>query len=239
MQKTRENIARQKADTDNARKKTEEAFSKRPKRDSKNSAPFNAYQIWATGNGEPVYEYPPGYNILHGKTHPDGFFYVDSTEYIEVTEDDSRFIGKPTEGALLREDELKEETLNYPKRNGRNLSLKFSWGDPISHEAAQKHCSEQGRRLPTIREILDYCLAGFAPNSDGVFENNRCENRGPIWTASVDSKNRLYAWLFTNYRYKYHAGQVTRNAHHAVACVECVDDKLLEIILGAFYRWWN
>lgn len=156
---------------------------------------FNAFNIWSDGSGTETFEYPQGYDVTKGYTNPDGVFYVEPDSYWK----NDKFIGVPTEGAIVVND-----VLEYPQKNGKQLKLKFSAKSPyeMNHPDAVKHCKMQGLRLPTIRELFDFCSAGltrpkFGPNYEkGKYPiQGRCSGMF-IWSASVHSRSRDRAWIF-------------------------------------------
>jgi hypothetical protein len=125
----------------------------------------------------------------------------------------NKFIGVPTEGA-----KVVNGVLEYPVKNNKALKLKFTAKSQgaMPHSAAAEHCKQQGLRLPTVRELFDFCVVGTAPNGEGRFDNNRCGENW-IWAASVYSDNRYYAWRFNGDNGL--AGLFDRNPSYGVRCV--------------------
>ena len=170
-----------------------------------NPKAFNAFNIWRDGQGSEILDYPQGYEIQEGTTEADGVFYVN--EYVSV----------PTEGAKVVND-----VLEYPARNGKQLKLKFTAATPteMNHNDAVAHCKQQGLRLPTIREVFDFCAAGTLPNAEGNFDYSRCNPDDYPWSASVDTNDRDQAWLFDpQYGFVY---SDIRSGHFYVYNVRCV-----------------
>lgn len=155
-----------------------------------NKLPFNAFEMWRTGQGSAVLDYPQGYEITSGSTSPDGVFY----ENYEVYWANFTPIGVPTAGAFVS-----GALLTYPAQGERTLKLKFSPESPgvMIHSEAVQYCREKGLRLPTVRELLDFCAAGYARHVyDGRYSTHRCGENG-LWSASVRSSSRASAWQFS------------------------------------------
>jgi hypothetical protein len=140
---------------------------------------FNAYVISRDGTKIAVYDYPSGYGEYGPATAPDEIFYVDN------------FKPKTDLGAAVNHSKLSYRGYE------RDLDLRFSSPSMFArnHAEAQKYCSEQGARLPTIRELFDYCTAGTKEATYGDYPNQRC-GQVAIWSASVKSDNRKLAWMF-------------------------------------------
>jgi hypothetical protein len=156
---------------------------------------FNAFDVWRDGVGTPFVDYPAGYFSTAGEISPEGVFYVDGGEYWSG----SKFLGIPTFGAVVE-----GNTLVYPSKNGKQLKLKFFdlSSKEMSHKDAAEYCRSQGVRLPTARELLDFCGAGVTePNYGPSFREDkyprtaRC-GRQNLWSASVGSNYRGSAWRF-------------------------------------------
>jgi hypothetical protein len=108
----------------------------------------------------------------------------------------------PTEGAKVVND-----VLEYPVKNRKQLKLKFT---KISEQRmaqfdAPAYCKNQGLRLPTVREIFDFCAAGvtepsYGPNYQaGKYPSTaRCGHTW-LWSASLDPSYLRYAWRFASY----------------------------------------
>lgn len=163
-----------------------------------NPKAFNAFNIWRGGQGSEILDYPQGYDVIDGSTTPDGVFYVERDAYWK----DQKFIGVPTEGAKVVND-----VLEYPVKNGKQLKLKFTKisEKTMPHRDAVAYCKNQGLRLPTVRELFDFCAAGvtepnYGPNYQaGKYPSTaRCWETYP-WSASVYSYDRSDAWLFNGY----------------------------------------
>jgi hypothetical protein len=160
---------------------------------------FNAFNIWRDGQGSEILDYPQGYDVESGSIPPDGVFYVQESEYSTGRS----FIGVPTEGAKVVND-----VLEYPIKNNKWLKLKFTdiSEEKMQHRDAVSYCKHQGLRLPTVREIFDFCAAEVTEPSYGSgfkwarYPNTaRCAWSAP-WSASVLSDEKdgnSYAWLFS------------------------------------------
>lgn len=183
-----------------------------------NPKAFNAFSIWHDGQGSEILNYPEHYGAE--LPQPDEVFYILRSEY----ELNGRFLGTPTEGAKVEND-----LLEYPVRNGRQLKIKFT---PISdramqHGQAMRYCSTQGRRLPTVRELFDFCAAGvIEPNYGPNFKiykyptNARCGGTS-LFSASINPGAPFDdAWLFNN-----NVGGVSIGANYYDYGVRCVGEQ--------------
>jgi hypothetical protein len=160
---------------------------------------FNAFNIWRDGQGAEILDYPRDYESITNKKTSDGVFYINPYDYYLRN---FTFVGTPTKGAIVVND-----VLEYPAQNGKQLKLKFTEfttvsEQGISHSDAVTHCINEGLRLPTVRELFDFCAAGVTePNYGPNFKNGkypstaRCKDKW-AWSASVVSNARHYAWLF-------------------------------------------
>lgn len=198
---------------------------------------FDAFLIWRDGKGlngnRGVLTYPSeSFGTLTGSTEPDGVFYVSRAEYFS---DDLSFIGKPTEGVVVEGDitsspgdatyRIEAGVLVYPNKSGRKLDLKFTaesmvrgtatvQATEMTHAQAQTYCSEKGLRLPTSRELFDFCATNSTKDND-AYNGRRC-SANSIWSASVNSSARHNAWIFSN---EGRIGSLNRTRLAAVRCV--------------------
>ena len=168
-----------------------------------NSKAFNAYNIWRDGQQAEMLDYPQGWEQSSGvDTSPEDVFTVAMIKYWSNDPNYPRpIMGIPTEGASVVDD-----VLEYPVRDGKQLKLKFEAKaiESMTHYKAAQYCKDLGLRLPTVRELFDYCAAGVKePNYGPNFQLNypstaRCWT--PVvtmyWSASVVSDDREYAWVF-------------------------------------------
>lgn len=172
---------------------------------------FNAFDRWDRGNQvderDSFEVYPGDYSSSEGGRKADNIFFVDTAVF---SPDGERFTGRPTPGARVegpisesvdsKKAAKMEGTLVYPEKSGRTLTLNFTAlsKDEMNHERAQNHCAkEKGLRLPTARELLDFCTAGFELADEGRFLKHRCGYLSSYtWTASVSSSSVTSAWLF-------------------------------------------
>lgn len=147
-----------------------------------NSKLFNAYNIWQSGEKKEISQYPgSGYGEQHGAKSDDGVFYVASETYLG---EGGKKMARRTAGAKVAGD-----VLVYPVRDGRQLKLKFSIPEhdtTMTHAEAVVHCRTKGGRLPTVRELFDFCQNGIC--KDG--------HRDAWWSASLDAKLPGQAWIF-------------------------------------------
>lgn len=190
---------------------------------------FNAFDMWEKGDqsGSLRDTYPTDYKLMEGSRSSDNIFYVAYKEFIPNP--NSFFGGKPTvgarvEGPVLGEPKKKaakaEGVLIYPEKNGRTLRLKFSALSErgMYHDEARDFSApEKGLRLPTARELLDFCTAGLTPNKEGKSEQHRCGFLDSTWTASVLADSISSAWVFNGYIYE--LGQTDRENPVNVRCV--------------------
>jgi hypothetical protein len=158
-------------------------------------SPFNAYELWLTGKGTPIFAYPAGYDGFDVDPKPDGVFTVDDELYYGGKNGDWK--GKTTEGATVEDD-----VLTYPSKDGRKLSLKFSKkaeGNYV-HADAVKYCKDKGLRLPHVQELFDFCLAG-TKEAEGENKSNRCE-KDDLWSVSLyglySRSSPQRAWIFNS-----------------------------------------
>lgn len=88
---------------------------------------------------------------------------------------------------------------------GRVLKLKFTElqdnGVKKTHAEAIEHCAAQNLRLPTARELFDFCTVGIEskliPNSkvkSWAFVH-RCENASNVWSMTLRANNLKEAWV--------------------------------------------
>lgn len=161
-----------------------------------NPKAFNAFNIWRDGQGSEILDYPRGYDVTRGRTIPDDVFYVEKNAYWNK----GKFIGVPTEGAKVVND-----VLEYPVKNGKQLKLKFTKisEKKMSHLDSVTYCKNQGLRLPTMREVFDFCAAGVnEPNYGPNFKEwkypstARCGLTDGPWSASLVSVKPEITWVF-------------------------------------------
>ena len=177
-----------------------------------NPKAFNAFTIWRDGKGDPILEYPAGYDVLFKKFDSDGVFYVPRKAYWRPP-DTSKFIGDATEDVQVEDD-----VLTYPTKKGRSLALKFSAfaSKKMGQDEAVKYCKDLGLRLPHVQELLDFCAAGISKDRHGQYSlSTRCS--GYTWSASLDSDDSGYAWLFRSFN-----GIIINNFRSYSSGVRCV-----------------
>jgi hypothetical protein len=187
-----------------------------------NPAAFNAFERWRLGlrkgQGVEALGYPADWKITNQKRTADEVFYASESAYykwengesnfesilkwpfrnlppfnepVSEAENASAMRGIPTEGAKLVGD-----VLEYPSRNGLRLTLKFSapyTKTGLSQFEAADYCAKQHLRLPTIRELFDFCKAGV---SDARKQTNSvCAGRD-FMSASTDIGSGNNVWCF-------------------------------------------
>lgn len=163
-----------------------------------NPQAFNGFNIWRYGDEKELLDYPKGWEQSAGAdTSADDIFSVALDKY--WSSNTFKPIGVPTEGV-----NVVGNVLEYPVRNGKQLKLKFSAKaeEEMNQYEAARYCKDLGLRLPTIRELFDYCDAGVEVISNfphSIYPSTaRCYE--PVntwyWSASVFSGKREYAWIF-------------------------------------------
>jgi hypothetical protein len=169
-----------------------------------NPLAFNAYNIWSEGKGSDKTSYPDGW-IKGSVGRPDqGVFSVELSEFYKRVKDDGvtkqQFIAVPTEGAVVVSD-----VLEYPERSRRVLRLRFleSDGVPRTSTQAMEQCQKQDGRLPTARELFDFCTAGVeGPNYGPRFQESKYPKSGrcvgSLWTASLYYRRVLFGGVFSS-----------------------------------------
>lgn len=203
-----------------------------------NPMAFNAFYIWTGRDTEQVLSYPTNWQGLNPKGNDDGVFLVKHGFFNESdkSEKKSKFVAKPTVGARVIDD-----TLVYPATNGKKLLLKFfrpSSQEMILREGARL-CDEDEMRLPTARELFDFCAAGvegpdYGPNFRGVGypKSGRCPYRywSATWERANDSEAEWFSkksdeWGNVGYVYAvdgWHGGALLPQLEKSKAYVWCV-----------------
>lgn len=164
---------------------------------------FNAFKIWQDGAGEPIYSYPAGYNLEELKNEgADGTFYADVKEYWQRKsspgDSSRRFIAERTANIQKSKESGK---LSYPaNKQGKKLELSFSKISErkMTHPEAVKHCQEQKLRLPTIRELFDFCSDQKEPIlcQDEVLWSASLQANPNKDTAAKNGNYAYQAWFF-------------------------------------------
>jgi hypothetical protein len=164
-----------------------------------NRLPFDSFNTWRYGQGTGIFKYPWDYDETRGKSTPDGVFFVSDNEYLVPNVSHSIFKGVPTQDAKVLND-----VVEYPSKDGRNLKLKFTKisDKEMPHVKAVAHCKKQGLRLPTVRELFDFCAAGvtepkYGPNgSIGRYSATERCGKEVTWSLSISSE-LSHAWYFS------------------------------------------
>jgi hypothetical protein len=189
-----------------------------------NAMAFNALKIWngeVLPDGSPakeILEYPThplSYNSYQGKPDADEVFYSAGSEYVpavitpaSVTGVGSAEMGYPniqlTEGLQVEKDR-EDEILVYPanKKSGKSLRLRFTKEDSqvTNQEAAVKYCASRNMRLPTSREVFDFCTADILGQLKGKYyaaqypETGRCAKRF-VLSATVNIYRLTHSFRF-------------------------------------------
>lgn len=125
---------------------------------------FKAFDIWRDGQRAEILDYPQSYGVNDGSISSDGVFYTNAETYWP----EGKFIAVPT-GSV----QVVNDVLEYPVRNGKQLKLKFTKVSEkaMTHAESVTYCKNLGLRLPTTRELFDFCAAGVTePNYGPNFE---------------------------------------------------------------------
>lgn len=155
-----------------------------------NPMAFNAYLLWRDGGGQPILTYPgnPGNNA---KTAPQdyekagGVFFESSDSSYDPFSVPSDY-GLATEGAVVEGD-----TLIYPVRNGQQLKIKFSIPQKVETKIARDWCSKKGLRMPTLREMFDFCNAGTPRGVNWEYPKSRCRDKTSYTSYITTTFNKL------------------------------------------------
>lgn len=101
-----------------------------------------------------------------------------SEEYVRIG---GLFIGAPSKGASVSND-----LLSVPGAAGaqpKNLQFTDVSSEKLEFVDALKACKAKGLRLPTMRELFDFCTAGFEKDRQGYYSQTRCPH--DLWSSSV------------------------------------------------------
>jgi hypothetical protein len=112
--------------------------------------------------------------------------------------ENEKFIHIPTEGAKIVHD-----VVEYPEKNGVQIKLRFMEVIPnLNLWDGFEHCKKQGARLPSIRELFDFCAIGVTePQYGPNFTKNKYPNSARcagqiLWSESQVRENPYNNWLF-------------------------------------------
>jgi hypothetical protein len=119
---------------------------------------------------------------------------------------DYQLVATPTSYATVKgdneDDPASGGVLTYVFE-GRTLAIKVSelQENELNHADAAEACAQKQLRLPTARELFDFCFAGRTkldkPNPMNPL-NSRCSFRYN-WTVTVKADNRQNAWAVGNW----------------------------------------
>lgn len=216
-----------------------------------NPMAFNALKIW---NGEvapdgsqvkEVLEYPThplSYHSYQGKPDVDEVFYTAGKEYHPTvtkpasgTGVGSAEMGYPqiqlTEGLRIERDG-EDEILVYPvnRKSGKSLRLRFTKEDSqvTNQEAAVKYCASRNLRLPTSREVFDFCTADTPGLLNQKYyaakypETGRCAKRF-VLSATVHARLLTHSFRFEGWNGLMKIATRSPNAvHDPGAVTRCV-----------------
>jgi len=218
----------------------------------------NAFLVWRDGVDpdtrfpQEYYRFPLEYNSKKGPNKPDQFFFIPAdTEFLSKDANRNRVVtGVHTAGIQVLGD-----VLTYPPKDGRTLSLRFLEpimerpSGPFSQKIvkentfkwAQESCDKAGGRLPSARELFDFCVGGqdVKKNANGYYVASPCRHRElkrgedtdiilrgpfatrledtdlPLWSFTLDSTDMGAAWIFSGS----FMTTMPRHLHGSVRCV--------------------
>lgn len=188
--------------------------------------PYNALKVLEDPKTAPLTAYPknfgkPGINII--KPDGNGILAVESDQvFFSAMKDwfgsktldvqgskkkvDYQLQATPTSYVTVKADDENDGQsvglLTY-KIDGRTLDIKVSevQDTEMSHTDAISACARKNLRLPTARELFDFCFAGREKLSDPSPMNplnTRCSFRYN-WTTTLKADNRADAWAVGNW----------------------------------------
>ena len=192
-----------------------------------NPMAFNALKIWGgdvAPDGTPIkeiLEYPTvplNYRSYQGKVVADEVFYSGGIEYspTSIAPPSGTSVGNVEMGypkiqltkGLRVEKDGEDEILVYPvnQKSGRSLRLRFSKEDPkvSNQDAAVNYCAGKNLRLPTSREVFDFCTAETPNLLKGnnykaeYPETGRCAKRF-VLSATIDDRILKHSFRFEGY----------------------------------------
>ncbi|NBX16135.1 MAG: hypothetical protein EBR09_02090 [Proteobacteria bacterium] len=191
-----------------------------------NGLPFNALKVIEDPKTAPITAYPknfgkPGVNIIK----PDGngllsvasdqVFFSSMKDWFGSTTVEVNKVKKtfeyqlqatPTTYVTVTDDDENDGqgggVLTY-KLDGRTLEIKVSevQDTEMNHTDAINACASKQLRLPTARELFDFCFAGREkPANPAPMNplNTRCTFRYN-WTTTLKADNREHAWAAGNW----------------------------------------
>ncbi len=174
---------------------------------------YNAFLLWRGGTSVPLFKLPSTYHLRLLSTKSDDVFYLSRSEFWSRKSDGTYTAASPTVGTSID-----GRTLVYPTKEQRVLRIKFE--DPLesdmTHDESVASCKMQGLRLPTIRELFDFCVAGLEQSTTGKYPAHRCPSERFFWSATLDSENSTYAWSFGGH------GSVGTDDRYVRGQVRCV-----------------
>jgi hypothetical protein len=205
-----------------AQPETNVSAASRIDKNSINIRAYNAFQMWQGTMATAWAELPSNFwnfKQVSDKT-PDRVFYVAGEDFFLGGDFKSwsNFSAEPTPGITI----VNNDTLVYPTYGGKNLSIRFLPESPnaMTLEDAVEYCDEKGR-LPTARELFDFCAAGVTePNYGKGFKLNQYPKKGRcsnLWSISLFNLAREDAWKFNSLGYMKPTG---RSYNSGVRCVD-------------------
>ena len=125
----------------------------------------------------------------------DGAFYVAGEDFYADGDLKSvlKFNATPTTGITI----VNKDTLVYPAKNGKELRIRFLpvVSDKMALQDAARHCEKMDNRLPTARELFDFCTVGIdGPNYGKDFKLEEYQKTGgrcaELWSISLYAPQR-------------------------------------------------
>lgn len=187
---------------------------------------------------EPVTKFPKKYGVKSGEATVDS---IDDVFFVHphIWRDDGEFTGRPTKlrgqsqwtaergqhvTEVKEQPEVKGDSIVYPGIP-RPLTLKFSKASEraYKHDDAVEYCEKENGRLPTAKEIFDFCAmgleAGFYGKKNSYAQKSkdaRCSKQD-LWTLSLNSTDVSAAWRFDS-----NDGDLDTKSRDSAFLVRCV-----------------
>lgn len=192
-----------------------------------NAAPYNVLQLWRQGGGNPLWQLPEALQsdrVTNGNGFPieaqvNDVFFMNYEDYFLTSE---KFKAVPSPEAQVR-----GNVLTYAVPNRQPLRLQFSAPNDMAdtRSSAINECAKMNMRLPTAREIFDFCATGVQGYGDGFKmasypANGRCAKPDVIlWTVSVTAGNTSVPWIFVGNPHGWVAPAPGPNKYFHYRCV--------------------
>jgi len=181
-----------------------------------NPLAYNAFVLWRDGPAPELLALPAGYQARKtGSVAPDEVFYVAGPGGLLA-----KYPEPVTPGATVT-----GNILEYPANGGRTLRLKFGEildanadgkidaGDNVPAGVTEALCRADGMRLPTARELYDFCTIGGAARCNLPGTTSWLNEQG-VATVSLVAGDLAGMWVQGREVYSYY-----RNTTLKVRCV--------------------